>query len=156
MNIGKFIREKKRQFQQARVNKATIDTVKEAKELKALKEERLVMEGRAKIRRIREMEEAKIRAAREPSRLQRLAKGASRMQRSAKRKGYLKGTNLGQINQGSRGLQFGGAGPDYGGGRQRRSGGFNFGGGPGPDFGGKKPEQPQKKNRGDITIKISR
>ena len=129
MNIGKYIQAKKQQFQRTRINKAAIDSERDAQKLKLLREERLALEGRAKIRDITQQEESRIDAARGPSGLQRFGNNLSMItNRVGSRRGTggpgkrlpgpntgkVRGPNLGQVNRGSEGIDFGGRGGDYG------------------------------------------
>jgi len=146
-----YIKQKKQQFRQQRTQKAISETSEKAKELKKLREQRLALEGQANIRRLEQSERSKIQAAKGPSNIERFGVGLAKVINQGKTAGtkFKKSQNerkrgqsvssglarFGSINQGSRGVAFGG-----------NSSPFDIG-----------PTAPKKKKKSrDITIRISR
>jgi hypothetical protein len=155
VNIAKFLREKKERFNAARDKQSQLNNMARAAELQRLRQERIKVEGKAKLETAKQQELARINAARAktPSKLAAFGKGIAAVinkgkEHNIKSKGKSYGKGIfGEANRGSTGLQFGG--------NNNNNRGIDFGAGGGSPFNpGARPAE--KKKEPNITIKINR
>jgi len=155
VNIAALIRRKKEQFTAERSRKSQINNMERAAELQRLRQQRIQVEGKAKLETARQQEIGRIQAAKAktPNKLMAFGQGIAKLinkgkEHNAKSKGKSYGKGIfGEANRGSTGLQFGG--------NSNNNRGIDFGAGGGSPFNG--PVKPaEKKKEPNITIRINR
>ena len=145
MSISSMIRNKKEQFRNLQKARGQEDNIKRANELKKLREQRIQLEGKAELERLKQSELRRIESAKvkAPSKLAAFGTGLAAVMN--KQKSQSKKLNrFGGLNRGSTGIQLGGSGFNAGG-NSKSSSAFSFG--PTP-----KAAAPGKKHRKRIII----
>lgn len=161
VNIGNYIRNQKDKFREQRINRANATRDYKTQELEKIRKERLVMEEKAKIENSINQERVKIKEAKGESTLMRLGKGLANTidknnhkPKKTSRRGF---NNLGNLNSGSTGIDFGMGNGNKVNHNMSNGSPFNFGGGSnlGNSFGvgNNKPKPNKEKN---IRIIINR